>query len=51
VSCTQDQTGTPHNNWTTQTTTTVSLFSRPHVSRDTTVKNPAGKQPPGQQPK
>jgi hypothetical protein len=48
VSCTQDQTGTPHKKWTTEETTTFSLLP-PSISRDTTVKNPAGKAPPGQQ--
>jgi hypothetical protein len=40
---------TPHNNWTTETTTTTNLFHF-NTTTDTVVKNPAGKEPPGQQP-
>jgi hypothetical protein len=49
VSCTQTQPGTPHNNFTTQNTTTFSLFP-PNISNNTSVLNPSGKKPPGQQP-
>jgi hypothetical protein len=41
---------TPHNNWTTETTTTTNLFHPFNTTTDTVVKNPAGKVPPGQQP-
>jgi hypothetical protein len=48
VSCTQTTDG-PHKNWTTEKTTTFGLLP-PSVSNDTSVKNPSGKEPPGQQP-
>jgi hypothetical protein len=49
----------PHKNWTTETTTTTTIdtLGNPNnkpqatttTSSDTKVKNPAGKEPPGQQ--
>jgi len=41
------QVDTPHNNWTTTTTSTFNGFFRPRTTT-TTVTNPSGKQPPGQ---
>jgi hypothetical protein len=53
--CTQVEAGTPHKNWTTENTLTWNPFNislhpfKLGITKDTAVKNPAGKEPPGQQ--